>query len=284
MAKPADKGNDLEIAVAAIERHILATSPSPREDAFVIESKKLICTAGVHHEIDIFVTINSARGYKSIYIFECKNWTDAVGKNEIMIFSGKIGVSQAQHGYFVAKSFTKDAEAQAKLDPRMTLLTAVEHDPAEMPIPFSFHAVHVETEAVAANFRQRETSDSESQVDLTKTRSELNGSAVNLKEYLINWADGIRDESMRTFPSATLPEGIYERSAGATREFARDTLFLDGRAVESVHLSVSFKVWVYRPAVISQFEVVSRGRVSCFAPFAIDGTTFQTKLILHTPQ
>src|ERR1700722_8924757 len=114
MTTPAEKGNDLEKVVAGIERHILHTSPNLCENPFLIESKKIICVGGVHHEIDIFVTIDSARGYKSVYIFECKNWTDAVGKNEVIIFSQKIGAAQAQHGYFVAKSFTRDAEAQAK--------------------------------------------------------------------------------------------------------------------------------------------------------------------------
>ena len=36
----------------------------------------------------------------------------------------------AQRGYFVSKSFTKDTEAQALKDRRITLLTATEHNPA----------------------------------------------------------------------------------------------------------------------------------------------------------
>jgi hypothetical protein len=58
VATPAEKGNALEAAVAAIEHHILSTSPALREKTFLIESKKIITADGVHHEIDIFVTID----------------------------------------------------------------------------------------------------------------------------------------------------------------------------------------------------------------------------------
>jgi len=37
---------------------------------------------------------------------------------KIIIFSEKVQVARATHGYFVAKSFTKDAIAQSKKDNR----------------------------------------------------------------------------------------------------------------------------------------------------------------------
>ena len=69
MATPYEKGNALEAAVASIERYILDTSPHLREKPFLFESKKIINVAGVHHEIDIFVTIDLGAGYKSVFIF-----------------------------------------------------------------------------------------------------------------------------------------------------------------------------------------------------------------------
>ena len=91
---PREKGDVLEAAVAAIERHILATSPALRDRTFVIESKKVINVGDVHHEIDIFVTIDLGRGYQPIYIFECKNWQDSVGKNfRAVALSTRIGDS-----------------------------------------------------------------------------------------------------------------------------------------------------------------------------------------------
>src|SRR5258708_31832469 len=83
----------------------------------------------VGHEIDFYLTADLAPGYKPIFIFECKNWKEAVGKNEIIIFSEKIDVSRATSGCFVAKSYTSDAVNQAKQAPRITLLLASEYDP-----------------------------------------------------------------------------------------------------------------------------------------------------------
>ncbi len=84
-----DKGNALENAVAAIEEVILQSSVGMGRKP-TVEKKKIIIVDGVRHEIDVYVTADLAPGYKPIFIFECKNWREAVGKNEIIIFSEKM--------------------------------------------------------------------------------------------------------------------------------------------------------------------------------------------------
>src|ERR1700682_4875244 len=134
---PDEKGRELELAVHAIEAVILESSPALREKPFIIETRKRISVGGVHHEIDIFVTVEVAKGNTTTFIFECKNWKAAVGKNEKVIFSAKIDAAIAQRGYVVARLFTRDAAAQSLKDPRTTLLTATEHDPAAAITPDS---------------------------------------------------------------------------------------------------------------------------------------------------
>jgi hypothetical protein len=126
---PRQKGDVLESAVKAIEQSILRNAPNAADRNFTIECKKLIGVGDVRHEIDVYVTVHFAPKYDAVFIFECKNWVDPVGKNEIIICSEKIAVSGATHGYVVAKSFTADAKAQAEKDVRITLLTVEEHDP-----------------------------------------------------------------------------------------------------------------------------------------------------------
>ena len=121
---PGEKGHALELAVHAIEAVILASSPSLQGQPFTVERRKTVTVSDVHHENDIYVTMGAAKGYESIFIFECKNWADPVGKNNVIILSEKIDAAVAQRGYFVAKQFTKDARAQAAKDPRITLLYA----------------------------------------------------------------------------------------------------------------------------------------------------------------
>jgi len=132
---PGEKGHVLEIAVHAIETVFLASSPSLRGQPFEIDRRKIFAVDDVHHEIDVFVKVGAAKGYESVFIFECKNWESPVGKNDLIVFSEKIDVAVAQRGYFVAKEFTKDARAQAARDPRVTLLYATEHDPTNVRPP-----------------------------------------------------------------------------------------------------------------------------------------------------
>src|SRR5260370_13292084 len=101
MDSPHNKGDALENAVAAIEEVILRSSVGRKP---IIEKKKIIIVNEVRHEIDVYVTADLAPGYKSIFIFECKNWKEAVGKNEIIIFSEKIDLSRATYGGFVTNS------------------------------------------------------------------------------------------------------------------------------------------------------------------------------------
>ena len=49
-------------AVAAIESHTLRTTPRLSEEIILIEHKKIIHVGGVHHEIDMFVTIPLGNG------------------------------------------------------------------------------------------------------------------------------------------------------------------------------------------------------------------------------
>src|SRR6266699_3105765 len=113
---PQEKGDALEEAVRLIEQTILHTNPLATGATITIEPKKIVIDDGVKHEVDIFITIDHGKGYKAIFIFECKNWEETVGKNEIIVFSEKIDVVQAQKGYFIAKSFGKYAIAQAQKD------------------------------------------------------------------------------------------------------------------------------------------------------------------------
>ena len=104
MMVPDEKGRELENAVQAIEAVILESSPALREKPFRIEARKRMNVGGVRHEVDIFVTVQVANGYTATFIFECKNWEGAVGKNEIIIFSEKIAATNAQRGYFPRRS------------------------------------------------------------------------------------------------------------------------------------------------------------------------------------
>jgi hypothetical protein len=280
MATPVEKGNALEAAVAAIEAHILRTTPGLGENTFLIESKKTIKAGGVHHEIDVFVTIDLGNGYRSVFIFECKNWRDPVGKNEVIVFSEKIAAAQAQHGYLIGRSFTKDACFQAEKDSRVILSTAVEHDPLLAERPFEFHFRIQALEHVEVSLHRRGSRGELALLDIDTSCATHLGNLVNLREYILNWGNQAASEDARSFRSERVPEGQYPRTAHSKREFVSGDLVVDNADIERAELSARYTVRVVRPALISYFEVKSRGRVVSFAPVQFNANaTMQTRLI-----
>lgn len=281
METPAEKGNALEAAVAEIEALILRTTTGLSEKTFLIESRKIINVGGVHHEIDIFVTIDLGNGYKAVFIFECKNWQDPVGKNEVIVFSEKIAVAQAQHGYLIGKSFTKDAYFQAEKDPRVTLSIAAEHDPLTAERPFGFHMLFQDLEHVEISLHGRGHKGEPVDVDINTCRAKFLGNPIDLRQDTLSWGDQTASQDARSFRSERVPEGKYQRTAHSKREFAPGDFVADEVDIERAELSVRYTLRVARPAVVSYFEVKSRGRVVSFAPVQFhDDVTMQTKLIL----
>jgi hypothetical protein len=255
------KGDALEAVVAAIESLILESSPTTKDKTHVIESKKILEVEGVRHEIDLYVTTDIAPGYKAVFIFECKNWKDAVGKNDIILFSDKIDVCSAQHGFLVAKSFTSDAEAQAKKDPRITLRTVTEHDPVSTIAPFRFVFVSKELKKVNVKFTMWESDGSRvKSLDLSEAQLLLNGATVDVSSYMNNWVTEAIEENTRTFPVA-FHGTSRTRSCTSTRQFTKGQFSINATDMKVAELEVDFQIHVKTPAVVSHFEVAGRGRV-----------------------
>jgi hypothetical protein len=281
---PLEKGNALEVAVRAIESVILQSSPSLRERTFVIESKKIVVVGEVRHEIDLFVTVDLGSGYRSLFIFECKNWEASVGKNEIIVFSEKIDAVQAQTGFFVAKSYTADAQAQAKKDRRIILLTATEHPTETTPVPFDFHFIVQHDLKPTIAFHQRGVVGSNKvPLDIKTAQAMLHGKSIDLDQYAKDWAVATCNDNTNTFPSGTLPEGIYGRHASSKREFGIGEFVLNDRDIDAATLEVEFTVRVIRPAVVSHFEVATRGRALSLAPVNIEGNTVNVGFVSGAP-
>ncbi|MFK5948971.1 MAG: restriction endonuclease [Methylococcales bacterium] len=284
MTTPMEKGNVLEEAVKAIEHAILQSSSGLEKDSFLIESKKIVIIDGVRHEIDVWAEIDHGKDYKSIFIFECKNWESSVGKNEIIIFSEKIDVVQAQKGFFVAKSFTKDAKAQAKKDKRITLLNATEYAVENIPMPFNFHFIEKKDEhgdlTVEEKSHKNKKINKKRKLNLDRVKCILNNEEVNMTAYAQKWIKDCADNRLRSFPSANKEDGIYELDTDDLREFKDGELFIDDKEIERLKLKVTFKVRVVRPGIVSHYEVETRGRILSLAPIQVgDDGQIQMSLI-----
>jgi hypothetical protein len=262
---PNEKGRARENAVHAIEHVILQFSPTLHDKAFRIEPRKHISVDDVRHEIDIFVTVELAPGYASTFIFECKNWSKAVGKNEVGNFSDKIGAAAAQQGFFVAKSFTKDGEARARLDKRMTLLIATEHDPAATITPESFHFTEMASAKPTLTLRVAGSPGTNIRnIDVQGKHIRMHGQDVLLSEFYTKWIDQLYKDELLHFKTWHLPPGIHPMTATGKQTFGAGECILDDQEMESLQLDVEFGVKTTWPVVTSHYEVATRGRVVQF--------------------
>jgi len=285
MANSQEKGNALEEAVLAIEELILRTSPNVKEKTFLIESKKIINVGGVHHEIDLFVTFELGPGYDPVFIFECKNWKEAVGKNEIIVFAAKITAAGAQRGFFVAKSFTADAKAQASQETRMELLVASEHDPTGTILPFKYQTTFLKPLHVKVVLRKWGGLGTKvEKYDLSQAVATLNGQRLNLLDYVNDWVTQAMNQSMLTFASGTLEEGTYQRECEANRTFEEGIFIVNDTSIGSAAITVQFEIYLSRPAVKSHFEVGGRGRVISFEPHTIGNVTINELQFIFGPE
>jgi hypothetical protein len=280
MDTPQSKGDSLENAVAAIEEVILRSSAGMGRRPHV-EKKKIVKVNGVRHEIDVYVTADLAPGYKPIFIFECKNWKEAVSKNEIIIFSEKIDASNATSGCFVAKSYTSDAVSQAKRDPRITLLLVAEHDPESGADVFQFFTRSPEiTKLDVTMFKRGGMGSDPKPVSSESAELEYFGRPVNFHAQLNSWSLQVCENDLMSFFDEPVPAGVYLRTVTGDLHFDAGQVRLNQEDVERLAFDVEYKVTVTPMPVISYFEVTSRGRCITFAPQLIGNDSMQWQIVL----
>jgi hypothetical protein len=278
-----EKGDALEAAVAAIEQHILQASPASFAKP-IVERNKIIQVDGVRHEIDLYVTIASASGYESVYIFECKNWQEAVNKNEIIVFSEKIDAAKAARGYFVAKAFTADAEAQAKKDPRLVLLKATEHDPAAVPVPVELFGRFPQLTKVNVIISPRGSKGlNQKTIRVEEARAKYQGKDIDLLSQVDAWSKEACDGAVAKFNSAIAPEGVFERVSDCELRFPPGDLIVNEQDIDKISLHIEYKITVEKSKMVSHFEVESRGRCFRFTPLTTGGGAIEGYLIFSSP-
>ena len=257
------KGDELEAAVRAIESVILRSFPGYSEETFKIEGKKIIRSGGVKHEIDIFVSLELSKGYSACFIFECKNWKEKVGKNEVVVFSEKIDVCSAQRGFFVAKSFTSDAHAQAAKDSRLELLLASDLDPSAVLIPCGFHAIELTDRNATVNVKMEvpEPTGESVPLDLGQADFEIDGEPLSLAEYVDEWSKACADSASNKFNSTQANEGPHQLPFADSRSFANSCAKVNGDPVAEISIKGTATVIVHKAYVVSAYELEGRGRV-----------------------
>jgi hypothetical protein len=254
-----------------------------------MEPKKIIVSDGVRHEIDLWVTVDIGNGYESTFIFESKNWKKKIGKNHIIDFSEKIKVAPAQRGFFVAHSFTRDAIAQAKKDPRIRLLRVGILNFCDVPsfirgLLDGFHILNVLKVKVLFMSHLKCAHDPAND-RISPPSFSINGEELSLQEYIDRWLRQVAGAAVGSFRSDTAPEGTYALPFEDTRKFDSQTCLLNNEEVAKMVISGLIEVGVTRASVVeSRFDFENRGRVYhavSRGPFGRLETKIPVSMTLH---
>jgi hypothetical protein len=273
------KGRVLEDAVALIEKTILATDPDLSNRNIRIDARKVVVEKGVRHEIDLWVELGADHGYAALFIFECKNWIDKVGKTEVIVLSEKIRAVQAQRGYLVARDFTADARAQAALDERVRLLEMREEEYEWLTSPFSFSFAEFGLGTFSVEFGAADPSQRKAQIDGRTAVAVLNGNPLDLSAYVLEGWRKMYDEIVARAPQHDLPGGTFELRGIDEREFAPGALTVNGIAIAGIKLRAKPTVRVVWPSIVSSVEVVGRGRVLKLEPVVMGGREVSASIL-----
>lgn len=239
-------------------------SPNYHEKTVRIEGKKKFkSSAGVPHEVDIWVNVEVAAGYEAAFIFECKNWKRKVGKKEAADFARKIDDAKAQRGFLVAAALTKGAEAIVKSDPRMEWLAARELSADEVPERVKrFYCVFSEIVEDRYHIVQKEDGAADA-LDLRSAVLTVHGEPEDLVKYLRGWTSQVMKPTS---------EGVHPFEA--VRQYPPDAgLTLNGLPVKEIGVSGKVRVSYIPGEVVSRFEVATRGRVVEYAVKLPNGTS-----------
>jgi hypothetical protein len=273
------KGRVLEDAVTFIEKTIMATDPSVAGRDIRVEARKVVVDKSVRREIDLWVELRAAQGYGSLFIFECKNWSDKVGASEVVLLSAKIGAVQAQRGFLVARAFTTDARAQAALDERVELLEVREEEYAWLTSPFTFNFAEFGLGTFSVEYGVSDPSHAGAPIDPSSAVAVLDGNPVDLSAYIREWWRKVYDETVAGAPHFDLPGGTYELPRVDQREFAPGALTVNGIGIAGIRLRVRPTVRVVWPSIVSSVEVVGRGRVLKLEPVFIGGKEVSASIL-----
>ena len=269
------KGTALELAVKAIEEMVVKAQPGLSESPFSIERNVIITTDKVRHEIDLLVTINKNTKYETLHIFECKNRTTPVSKNDVIILAEKIRAIGAAKGSLVGRNFSKHAIAQAKKD-RITLHKF--DDSVWLPLSnFSF----IGTGHHFSNFhvqlvRRSGTPETPAPEDWLKIAFQWENKQMNLSSLCTVLAT----RWLKDTNAFDKPVGTYTGKGSPGYEFDEGELKIGAWEIHTLALEFDYSISLMPMPLVSTFSVESRGRFARFECFdEISATPLSVELL-----
>lgn len=281
MKTPHQKGKELEDSVYFIQKTILESDPKYRGQEFTLTRNEIFNAGDVHHEIDILVCVNPRTDYEAKLIFECKNWSASVGKNEVIVLAEKVDALSASRGFLVAKEFSKDAVAQAKKNPRIKLVSCS----SDFQSALTFELVSRQTELLTVHAYARIVGPDKlpmagESLSIHETWM-LRNSPVSLATLIRDQSDTIYEDHFKRERSRLTLEGLHYGIAKGRVEFEESELISESRTMEWLNLHCDYRVTNTRCKLLSKFELKGYGRTYSYEPFETGGKAVEVTMVIR---
>lgn len=247
-----EKGDSLEEAVAAIESYIFSVQPGLREASITFERNKILDIKGAKSEVDLIATAEFGKDLKAVFLFECKNWNKKVSKNEIIVFSEKVEELKAQKGFFIAKSFTRDAIGRALNDGRIDLVKVKTEFSIES-IPIGYYSSSIVS--ILLEVKGKEIPKG---TVLNHATIIHDGRQVSLLDFKNGLLTQMQDEIYQVDPGLMLKEHTFTREK--IFDYEPGQLKFDNKTADGVKATIKLETKAITPVVQSKFDVEKRGR------------------------
>ncbi len=252
--------------MALIEDTILSRDPRLRGSNFTVESNKVFTIHGVKHEVDVFVTTAPNTPYEARWIFECKNWKEPVGKNEIIVLAEKVHAIAAASGFIVAKKLTKAAHAQLELDKRLSFVSCTDEFADILKIQAKHTIREITNVQIAFRARSVTPADPPRDIDLRDKSCVMNNRTMLFKEFVLEQAHRMVSQELSQDPALLRTEGGMAKTCQGGIQFGPGEFLIESMDIERMELWVSFHLFVRPTKLVSKFELSGRGRAYTFEP------------------
>jgi hypothetical protein len=260
-------GRNLEAAAEAIERLLLAHRAELEGQEIVVTPRKRQVINGVLHEFDLWISAGQA----GLFLVECKDWSEEkVGKDEVIIFTEKLRVTNAIGGYVVARSFTRYAEAQARLWDGLKLQVFNNDLDSLNSLP-SYHTVYNEI-TQGLNIVLFDSGDEVPNPEQGFLYQGRHLSANQMTHDLLHRAI---NERISTVATGDLPDGPNQFTYDVTYSFEPGELSCDGKQLTTARVRVVFNTTVEHTSYVWHYNLVDRG-VSVRYRSGTQGYTLET--------
>jgi hypothetical protein len=279
------KGRQLEDAVRLIEESSFRDDPSLKATPPDIKIREIFTINGVRHEVDVVVRFLLGTNYETLHIFECKNWKDPVGKNEVIVLAEKVKATGAARGYLVGHKFTSDAEAQAATDARIRLISCTSDFVSPLD-DIQFLATSSDFHTLTVSIRERGKPAKEPPDELQNQGLVcfLENHMISFTAYVVAEAQKALDEELAKNPTWKALVGSHSRRVIRHILYEPGEMQIGDKKIEFLAFDALFVVHI-QPMVTSKIEVDGRGRVHYHDLYAAAGSpAIRIEIVSRVPK